>query len=181
MRVVDRAALVAVERDRALEGAVVRVEALLCDEQRIGAHALLGHEAGHARGHQGGDAAAHADIDHEVCRRAVARDAQDFVPDAPVGIVLRRHAVNAFGAQGLGQQRLSELAGFGLGRILEVGANLERARPVFTKLSQAGLGVEVSEVMICTTSPLLSSVRSGTSSSLILAAVVRCPILLWMA
>ncbi|MNZ88711.1 hypothetical protein D3C78_1076090 [compost metagenome] len=58
---------------------------------------------------------------------------------------------------------------------------LERARAVFTKPSQAGLGVASSAVMISITSPLLSSVRSGTSSLLILAAVVWLPILLWMA
>ncbi|MNH37556.1 hypothetical protein D3C79_984740 [compost metagenome] len=58
---------------------------------------------------------------------------------------------------------------------------MERARAVFTKPSQAGLGVASSAVMISITSPLLSSVRSGTSSLLILAAVVWLPILLWMA
>ena len=58
---------------------------------------------------------------------------------------------------------------------------LERARPVRTKPSHAGLGFAWGVVMISTTSPFLSSVRSGTCSLLILAALVRLPTLLWMA
>ncbi|MCY1555321.1 hypothetical protein D9M68_919720 [compost metagenome] len=52
---------------------------------------------------------------------------------------------------------------------------LERARPVFTKDSQAGLGSAASPVTISTTSPLASSVRSGLCSPLILAATARLP------
>ena len=58
---------------------------------------------------------------------------------------------------------------------------LERARPVRTKLSQAGLGVDVGAVMTSTTSPFLSAVRKGTCSPLMRAAMVRSPTLLWMA
>ena len=47
---------------------------------------------------------------------------------------------------------------------------LERARPVRTKPSQAGLGVETGAVTTSTTSPFFSSVRSGTCSPLMLAA-----------
>ena len=57
----------------------------------------------------------------------------------------------------------------------------ERARPVRTKPSQAGLGRDTGAVMISTTSPLRSSVRSGTCSLLTLAATVWSPTLLWMA
>ena len=58
---------------------------------------------------------------------------------------------------------------------------LERARPVRTKLSQAGLGVAEGAVTTSTTSPFFSSVRSGTCSPLMRAAMVRSPTLLWMA
>ena len=50
---------------------------------------------------------------------------------------------------------------------------LERARPVRTKPSQAGLGVASEDVTTSTTSPLETSVRSGTEVPLILAAVER--------
>ena len=52
---------------------------------------------------------------------------------------------------------------------------LERARPVRTKPSQAGLGVASGEVTTSTTSPLDTSVRSGTAVPLILAAVAWSP------
>ena len=50
-----------------------------------------------------------------------------------------------------------------------------------TNPSQAGSVWETGVVMISTTSPFFSSVRKGTCSLLILAAVVRSPTLLWMA
>jgi hypothetical protein len=58
---------------------------------------------------------------------------------------------------------------------------LLRARPVRTMLSQPGLGLAPGAVMISTTSPLLSSVRSAAGSPLILAATVCWPTSEWMA
>ncbi len=50
-----------------------------------------------------------------------------------------------------------------------------RALPVATYASQAGLGLAWQAVTISTRSPLRSSVRSGTSSPLTLAATQRLP------
>ena len=58
---------------------------------------------------------------------------------------------------------------------------LERARPVRTKPSHAGLGADTGAVMTSTTSPFLSSVRSGTWSPLMRAAMAWSPTRLWMA
>ena len=51
----------------------------------------------------------------------------------------------------------------------------ERARPVRTKPSHAGLGDATADVTTSTMSPLRSSVRRGTCSPLILPAMVRSP------
>ena len=45
----------------------------------------------------------------------------------------------------------------------------ERARPVFTKVSQAGLGLDILAVSISTTSPFCISERSGAGSPLMVA------------
>ena len=50
-----------------------------------------------------------------------------------------------------------------------------------TKLSQAGFGRAEGEPVISMTSPLFSSVRSGTGSPLTLAATQWSPTSEWMA
>ena len=57
----------------------------------------------------------------------------------------------------------------------------ERARPVETKLSQAGFGRALGAPTISTTSPLLSSVRSGTGSPFTEAATQWSPMSEWIA
>ena len=56
-----------------------------------------------------------------------------------------------------------------------------RARPVRTKLSHEGLGRAPGAVVISTTSPLFSSVRSATASPLTLAATQWSPTSEWIA
>ena len=140
MRVIDRAAFIAIERDSALELAVIGVEAFLRDQQRIGAHALLGHKGRHARRNQRGNASAHADIDHQLGCRAVAGDAQNFVPDGLVGIVLGGNSVYAFCAQRLGEQGFAQLTRLGLRCVLEERANLGACATGFDKAKPGRVG-----------------------------------------
>ena len=58
---------------------------------------------------------------------------------------------------------------------------MERARPVRTKPSQAGLGVDTGAVTTSTTSPFFSSLRSGTWAPLMRAATVWSPTSEWIA
>jgi hypothetical protein len=92
----------------------------------------------------------------------------------------RPAACQAFGAQRLGQQLLAQRARLVLRQRLEVVADLGARAPGAHEAQPGRVGLDTGAVT-STTSPFLSSVRSGTCSPLILAATVWSPTLLWMA
>ena len=148
----------------------MRGEALAAQHQRIGLLAALGQQRHEPLGDDAGDALAQSDVGQQFGARAVAGEAQQLFPELLVLFVVVRQVAEALGAQRLRQQLFAQAFGFGMRQRLEVVADLGARLAGAHEASQAGLGVDTGAVMISTTSPFLSSVRSGTSSPLMRAA-----------